>query len=42
MAKRIFICSKEEIKKMKLKNKFFQPESKALTSSDVPPNVTDN
>ncbi|KAG7656347.1 B3 DNA binding domain [Arabidopsis suecica] len=42
MAKRVFICSKEEIKKMKLKNKFFQPESKALTSSDVPPNVTDN
>ncbi|KAL9858591.1 Auxin response factor 13 [Arabidopsis thaliana] len=42
MAKRIFIYSKEEIKKMKLKNKFFQPESKALTSSDVPPNVTDN
>ncbi|XP_020868527.1 auxin response factor 13 [Arabidopsis lyrata subsp. lyrata] len=40
MAKKIFIGSKEEIEKMKSRNKVSQAKSTVLTSSsDVPPNV---
>ncbi|KAG7593853.1 B3 DNA binding domain [Arabidopsis thaliana x Arabidopsis arenosa] len=39
MAKKIFIGSKEEIEKMKSRNKVSQAKSTVLTSSDVTPNV---